>query len=370
MTMRTIITLFALFSLFTGCAQKEGTTISGTIAGAGNLTVSFNELLFTNTNTALGQATADGDGKFSIKLPATAGKGLYLLQVGEQKTLLTLDNGPHDVEISANLTDMVSKGITAKGTGIDTTFIAMMQLRNQGKINKDQLTSYINHTPNEVSAAAMAMLNISEDEAGIALLKKAGERLYAGKVDARISESYQTSLGQMEQAIAQKQASEKIRVGQPAPEIALPNPAGKILKLSDLKGKVVLIDFWASWCGPCRMANPKLVELYNKYKDRGFVVYSVSLDGIDPRMNGSMDASQKESMMASEKDKWKVAISKDQLNWNTHVSDLKKWGSVAAAAYGVSGIPRGVLVNKQGMIVNTNADVRRGLEAELEALLK
>lgn len=368
--MRTFVTLFALVSLISACAQKEGTTIAGTIAGAGNLTVSFNELLFTNTNTALGQATADSDGKFQIELPATASKGLYILQVGEQKTLLTLDDGPHDVSITANLSDLVSKGISARGTGVDTSFIQMMQLRNQGKISNDQLSSYVNNTPNVVSAAAMAMLNFKEDDAGLALLKKAGERLYAGKVDARISESYQTSLSNMEQAIAQRQASEKVKVGQPAPEIALPNPAGKTLKLSDLKGKVVLIDFWASWCGPCRMANPKLVELYNKYKDRGFEVFSVSLDGIDPRMGGSMDASQKASMMASEKDKWKSAISKDQLTWSTHVSDLKKWGSVAAAAYGVSGIPRGVLLDKQGTIVNVNADVRRGLEAEIEALLK
>jgi len=123
----------------------------------------------------------------------------------------------------------------------------------------------------------------------------------------------------------------KTAIGSPAPEIALADPEGKIRKLSSLKGKVVLIDFWASWCGPCRKENPNVVAVYNKYHDAGFEIFSVSLD--------------------KDKDSWIKAIAKDNLLWPNHVSDLKYWKSAGAAAYGVTSIPYTVLVDKKGKIV-------------------
>lgn len=119
----------------------------------------------------------------------------------------------------------------------------------------------------------------------------------------------------------------------PAPDIALPNPDGEIVKLSSLKGKIVLIDFWASWCGPCRRENPNVVKLYQKYKDSGFEIYSVSLD--------------------KDKTAWTNAIKNDELTW-THVSDLKFWSSEGAKLYGVSSIPHTVLVDKDGNIIARN----------------
>jgi peroxiredoxin len=123
-------------------------------------------------------------------------------------------------------------------------------------------------------------------------------------------------------------------VGQKAPEIALPSPDGKVIKLSSLKGKVVLLDFWASWCGPCRKANPDVVKLYQKYKDQGFTVYSVSLD--------------------QSKQKWEQAIAKDGLLWENHVSDLKFWYSKAAEDYGIEAIPATFLIDKDGVIIDTD----------------
>lgn len=123
-------------------------------------------------------------------------------------------------------------------------------------------------------------------------------------------------------------------IGAVAPDIAQPNPEGKIMKLSDLRGKYVLIDFWASWCGPCRRENPHVVALYNKYKEKGFDVFSVSLD--------------------RGKDAWVNAIAADKLSWPNHVSDLKYWSSEAAKLYGVSSIPATFLIDKEGRIIAKN----------------
>lgn len=123
-------------------------------------------------------------------------------------------------------------------------------------------------------------------------------------------------------------------IGSMAPDLAFPDPDGKIIKLSDLRGKVVLLDFWAAWCRPCRMENPNVVKAYHQYKDKGFDVYSVSLD--------------------RDKNAWLKAIQDDGLVWPSHVSDLKHWSSEAAAIYGVRSIPATFLIGKDGRIVAKN----------------
>lgn len=123
----------------------------------------------------------------------------------------------------------------------------------------------------------------------------------------------------------------KTAIGAMAPELAFKDPDGNIRKLSDLRGKVVLIDFWASWCGPCRRENPNVRNIYAKYHDQGFEIYSVSLD---------RDAAN-----------WKKAIADDRLVWPDHVSDLKQWQSEGAAIYGVRSIPSTFLLDREGRIV-------------------
>jgi len=158
--------------------------------------------------------------------------------------------------------------------------------------------------------------------------------------------------------------AQSVGEGNPAPDIKLKNPEGKEISLSSLKGKTVLLDFWASWCGPCRKENPSVVKLYNKYKSKGFTVYSVSLDGLDDSRLLSMQGNNQliQQQLDAQKKRWTDAITADGLVWENHVSDLRGWSSMAAATYGVNSIPRTFLLDKNGKIVAMNL---RG--AQLEA---
>ena len=135
---------------------------------------------------------------------------------------------------------------------------------------------------------------------------------------------------QVKQFVANLQRLQGVNEGAMAPEINLATPEGPNLALSSLRGKYVLIDFWASWCGPCRRENPNVVKTYAAYKDKGFEIYGVSLD--------------------QDREAWLKAIEKDQLVWK-HVSDLKYWSSAGAQAYQVNSIPQTFLLDKEGRIL-------------------
>lgn len=137
-------------------------------------------------------------------------------------------------------------------------------------------------------------------------------------------------------------------IGNLAPEMKFHSPEGKEISLSSLKGKIVLIDFWASWCGPCRAENPNVVKLYNKYKDRGFEIFSYSLD--------------------DKKDKWIAAIEKDGLSWTSHASELKGWQSAICEQFQIISIPTNYLIDRNGNVIAFNLH-GNDLEAMLEKTL-
>jgi peroxiredoxin len=136
--------------------------------------------------------------------------------------------------------------------------------------------------------------------------------------------------------------------GTRAADLSLPDRNGKLVRLSDLKGKVVLVDFWASWCGPCRKNNPRLVKLYHKYHSKGLEIYGISLD--------------------ESHDDWQSAVSQDRMEW-IQVIDDKGWNASSALTYGVDMIPSSFLLDRDGVIRKVNAE-GWPLEAEVKTLLK
>lgn len=179
-------------------------------------------------------------------------------------------------------------------------------------------------------------------------LDKEKDLEYFSKLDKGLSKKYPTSsyVSDFHKNVLELS---KLAPGSFAPEIDLPGVDGKPIKLSSLKGNVVLIDFWASWCKPCRMENPNVVRMYAQYKNKNFTVFSVSLD--------------------KQKENWLEAIKKDNLSWPNHVSDLGYWSSAVVPLYNIQGIPLTVLIDKDGKIIAKNL---RGVELEekLKSILK
>ncbi len=158
----------------------------------------------------------------------------------------------------------------------------------------------------------------------------------------------QTAIGK--KLNADIQLAKKLGIGQPALDFAQVTPQGKELKLSDFKGKYLLLDFWASWCGPCRAENPNLVKAYQKFKGSKFEILGVSLD------------------KPGKKDNWLKAIEQDGLTW-PQVSDLNGWQNQAAQLYGIQAIPQNYLISPEGKIVGINLKGVKLIE-KLEELLK
>jgi thiol-disulfide isomerase/thioredoxin len=340
--------LFITLAACNGQGGDKGYVFKGAIKGAGNLQASLEQSFFDRTNKALGQATCDGDGNFKIQLNGPFEQGLYTLTIGAKKSFFILDGKENVIEFTGDINTMDRMEVAFTGSETATCYATFVKgLYQQQFKTADEAKGYIEQKAcNPFMKAFFTMQLLGNNAASfVNEFKAASKGLDDYMPGSKYAADYSQMVGGLEKQMLQSQASEVIQVGAPAPEISLPGPDGKVRSLSSLKGKVVLIDFWASWCGPCRRANPHVVEVYNKYKSRGFDVFSVSLD----REDG--------------KEKWIQAIKQDGLVWDNHVSDLKFWNSAPAAVYGVRAIPKTFLVGRDGKIVAI--DPRNTLEQEL-----
>lgn len=260
------------------------------------------------------------------------------------KNLETLisDFGKKNYEVGKSFADIDS---LKKANAPDSLVLAVTTLKNNAILDLNSyLKNFLQKNKNAtISALALSWASRSFSQQDFETALDASVKKYpANDLLQNMKKNYDMQKAQAQQA--QQQGSSSSWVGQQAPELGLPDVNGKIVSLASFKGKYLLIDFWASWCGPCRAENPNVVRAYNEFKNKNFAILGVSLD--------------------KDKEAWQQAITDDKLVW-THVSDLKYWSSKAVEIYKFEGIPFNILVDPQGKIIGQEL---RG--AELENKLK
>jgi thiol-disulfide isomerase/thioredoxin len=369
--------LVGLFSM--ACSSNQASVIKGKIKGAEGQTVYLERLV--NNRWGVSDSTVLGsDGSFNLVPTQAMELDFYRLVLTNKDFIILVTDSTEQISIEG---EAGSLNLMAKVEGSEnTTLLREFEASCTPMFDKEEASSIALQTETSPERQAQLRSDIvaarkersdlvkkwlesnSSTPAALAVVQMLDPRAESNsfrKVLTDISASmghsmhYKLLKQQVDRIALQGQQpaeqetppGSKINVGQPAPEISMPNPDGKVMKLSDLKGKVVLVDFWASWCGPCRRENPNVVAVYEKYKKDGFEVFSVSLD--------------------KTAEPWKEAIKKDGLIWKNHVSDLQFWNSKAAADYGVHSIPFPVLVGKDGKVIAYGNNIRGEL---LEANLK
>ena len=361
--------LAVLLLLWTACAKTEGTTIGGRVAQAANLQVQLDKLNGpTEAFEQLQTAEIDADGNFEFALAPPPPAGVYRLRIGARKMPLILDGTEEVVEVTADLEGLERYQYTVSGSASASSFQRMIGGLAMQEYSTSDVATYIDTVGNPWAGVYIAERALG-NERYLDALKKAQAKLEAAYTGTSYGTDYSAWVGRIEAEAARNRSQELIQVGNPAPNITLPSPDGGAYALDELKGQVVLLDFWASWCGPCRRANPMVVDIYERYKQQGFTVFSVSLDGLDDNARSRLQQSgDLETQLEVQRNRWVSAIAADKLSWPYHVSDLKKWSALPAQVYGVSGIPKTFLIDREGTIAAVNVHPTR-LEEELKGLL-
>ena len=370
--MRKILILFTVVLFATSCS-KSGYKISGTLENAaGDMLIL--ELVKTRTLESVDSVVVDASGRFEMK--GELENADYFLLRKEPENLITLILEPgQQLTITGDLEDFGSKydvtgsagsklikefntklaetldkitelnQIYNESIGNENIAEIMKDLQERSdKILKEQKNYSIEFVKNNVGSLASVLVLYQQISPQYNVFDPMKDYEYFFMVDSAIFDKYNQSDAAItlhDHVTNLKQRLEKIREkekllspGSVPPEIALPTPEGDTIKLSSTLGKIVLLDFWAAWCKPCRDENPNLVANYKKYHDMGFEIFQVSLD--------------------QTRDQWLKGIEDDKLGEWIHVSDLKYWNSIVFPAYYIDGIPASFLLDKEGKIIAIN----------------
>ena len=372
---RVLIGLVASIFILSGCGTS-GTTVNGNILNAKGEMVLL-ERLSSTSGTPIDSCEIGSNGDFEVSAGDKIEDGFYRLTLDPKNFVILLLEDGQQVNLSGNALDFyntcsvegsegtqsirkldkVLRGDFEKTDSLKKVFQAHQQMghprldsiaqsidaafQDMKATNREFILKMIeDHPISLVSLSAVQSLNPEMDSD---VFQKVEDNLVAAQPKSEYVKQFKI---QMADIRAKKQAASRTGIGAEAPEIAVVTPKGETIKLSDFRGKVTMIDFWASWCKPCRMENPNVVRVYNRFKDKGFEVFGVSLD--------------------KDKNQWVQAIAQDGLIWK-HGSELKFWQSSFVPAYNLDGIPMTYLLDENGIII---AKGLRGeqLEQKLEEL--
>ncbi len=332
----------------------------GKVDSVQNKTIYFNQFK-NNQLVHLDSVKLNKKGKFKFKLNITDPKEFYSLSFSPKNyALLILDSSNTDKKIVFHATSPnISKNYTIEGSLESKNIIDFTNLVNNFQKQLDSVKtlykdsadrgekaqnklyeSFIQQRNNFIeshpkSLALLITTSYFNPKTELKWFKKIEKEISVSGANAKYHDAIKGQIQQIEKAMKPQvqRPTQDVNIGKTFTELNFPSPDGKIITMESLRGKYVLVDFWASWCRPCRNENPNVVRLYNKYKDAGFTVYSVSLD--------------------KNKDRWIKAIQQDNLSWPNHVSDLKGWRTEATKIYQFRGIPYTMLVDKEGKIIAT-----------------
>lgn len=351
------------------CNQnKQSTYLSGELKGAEGKTIYLDQLN-SQSSVPIDSAVVDEKGRFAFS-KFKPSLNFYRLRVSPQNFSILILDSTHHVTYQGDIKNMSEAQI--KGSEETTVFNELNTVSKKYKMRVDSLQQAFQSEimKNSQDTVHINQLRENADKTYQSIIEQWGDAMaqkakqYKDKFATIIAlqmldpQKYPDIYEDVGKALYQKYPQHPIvqmlykmisqqsalSPGSICPDIALPNPDGKEIRLSSFRGKVVLIDFWASWCKPCRQDMPKLVALYKKYKDKGFEIYGVSLD--------------------KNKNEWIEAIKKDGIIW-PQVSDLKFWNSDVVSLFNINAIPYTILIDKDGKIL------AKGLRGEeLEKKLK